>query len=105
MNIVSTFSQIDKQEFKKELEDTNSILLDVRTPEEIPLYWKIRNNQILIDINNTNFVSEISKLDKTKKYLIYCWHWNRSQTARDYMEKQGFFYVKDLKGGINVWNF
>jgi len=38
MNTTSNFTQIDKQEFKKELEDTNSILLDVRTPEEIPLY-------------------------------------------------------------------
>ena len=104
MNTTNNFSQISKEEFKIELEDRSSILLDVRTPEELPIYWKIRDNQILIDINNKNFVSEIAKLDKSKKYLIYCWHWNRSQVARDYMKEQGFSYVKDLRWGIDIWN-
>jgi rhodanese-related sulfurtransferase len=34
----NNFTQISKEEFKKELEDKNAILLDVRTPEELPVY-------------------------------------------------------------------
>ena len=97
------FAQIDAKDFKKEIENPETILIDVRTPWELIKFWKIRENQILIDINNPSFVDNISKLDKTKKYLIYCWHGNRSVLARDYMQKEWFSYVKDLKGGIVGW--
>jgi len=97
------FAQIDVLEFKKEIEGENVILLDIRTPEELIIYGKIRENQILIDIGNKNFSSEIEKLDKTKKYLVYCWHWNRSIIAREYMHNKGFYYVKDLAWWIDNW--
>ncbi len=97
------FTQIWVEEFKRELEDSWVTLIDVRTPGELPVYWKLRENQLLIDINNPNFVNEILKLDKTKKYLIYCWHWNRSEVARDFMQRQWFSYVKDLEWWINNW--
>lgn len=97
------FAQISVSNFKKEIENPDIILLDVRTPWELPVYWKIRENQKLIDINSYNFVSEIAKLDKTKKYLIYCWHWNRSVTARNYMKREWFSYVKDLEWWIDKW--
>jgi len=97
------FSQISIEDFKKELEDPEIVLIDVRTPGELPVYWKIREEQLLIDINNQNFITEIDKLDKTKKYLIYCWHWNRSQVARNYMKSKWFLYAKDLKWWIDAW--
>jgi len=97
------FEQIDVVDFKKEMADEEKIIIDVRTPWELPVYGKITENQILIDINNPNFISEIAKLDKSKKYLIYCWHWNRSVTARQYMQREGFSYVKDLAWGIDEW--
>jgi len=99
------FWQIWVDDFKKELNDSGITLIDVRTPWELPVYWKIRENQLLIDINNPNFVNEILKLDKNKKYLIYCWHWNRSEVARHFMQQQWFSYVKDLRWWINAWIF
>lgn len=97
------FTQISVKEFKEEMQDKEKVLLDVRTPWEILIYGKLRENQILIDINNPRFASEISKLDKSKKYLIYCWHGNRSVIAREYMKSQGFIYAKDLEWGIDLW--
>lgn len=97
------FGQLSVLEFKKEMNDPNKIIIDVRTPGEIPIYWRITDNEMLIDISNENFTSEIAKLDKTKKYLIYCWHGNRSQVARDYMQSQWFTYVKDLQWWIDEW--
>ncbi len=104
-NLVSEafFDTLDIDEFKKELSSTWVVLIDVRTPEELKKYWKISDNQVNIDINNKNFAIQINNLDKTKKYLIYCWHWNRSKVARDYMKSQWFFYVKDLKWWIDAW--
>lgn len=97
------FAQIWVSEFKKEIENDEVILLDVRTPWELPVYWKIRENQLLIDINQDNFAFEISKLDKSKKYAVYCWHGNRSVVARNYMKEQWFSYVKDLAWWIEDW--
>ncbi len=101
----NNFLQINAQDFKKELQDKDVVLIDVRTSQELFIYWKIRENQLHIDMSLEDFVFEIAKLDKKKKYLIYCWHWNRTQVVREYMKSQWFIYVKDLEGGIDVWNF
>ena len=50
-----------------------------------------------------DFPERILKLPKEVKYLIYCWHGNRSQVARDWMKEQGFNWVCDLEGGIDKW--
>ena len=97
------FSQLSVDDFKKEMSNSWVIIIDVRTPEELPVYWKISNNELLIDINNEIFPKQIEKLDKNKKYLVYCWHWNRSAVARDYMKSLGFSYVKDLEWWIDAW--
>lgn len=102
-NMQENFSQISVKDFKKEMQNNEKILIDVRTPWELDIYWKIRENQILIDINDKSFESKIQKLDKSKKYLIYCWHGNRSVVAREYMKSLDFVYVKDLKWGIDLW--
>ena len=101
--MTNNFSQISVQEFKDEIARGDAILIDVRTPEELPVYGKISNKQILLDINDENFSTKILKLNRSQKYLIYCWHGNRSQVARDFMEENGFVYVKDLRGGIDAW--
>jgi len=102
-NMQENFSQISVKDFKKEMQNNEKILIDVRTPWELDIYWKIRENQILIDINDKSFESKIQKLDKSKKYLIYCWHGNRSVVAREYMKSLDFVYVKDLEWGIDLW--
>jgi rhodanese-related sulfurtransferase len=99
----NNFSQIFINEFKKDLENSDVILIDIRTPWELSEFWKIRENQLFIDFYSSDFKEKINKLDKNKKYIIYCWHWNRSKLARDYMKKLGFKYVKDLYGWIDAW--
>ena len=103
-NNINNFDQISVHEFKNEIALGDAILIDVRTAEELPIYGKISNKQILLDINDEKFFTKILRLNKSKKYLIYCWHGNRSQVARAFMEKNGFVYAKDLRGGIDAWN-
>ena len=43
------------------------------------------------------------KLDKSKSYLLYCWHWNRSKFAMEIMKEKWFIFVKDLAGWIDEW--
>lgn len=95
--------QLSAKDFKKALEGWEYILIDVRTPEELVMFWKISDNQKLIIYWTNNFVNEILALDKNKKYLIYCWHWNRSNTVVNFMKSEGFSEVYDLEGGIEAW--
>ncbi len=77
------------------------IIIDVRTPEEYNAGHL--ENAILIDYRAANFTEEISKLDRNKKYLIYCRTGNRSASARDKMKELGFLDINHMDGGITEW--
>jgi rhodanese-related sulfurtransferase len=93
---------------KKNKNNPNFIILDVRTPEEfaeghienainIDYYMDERTNY------TKNFRDEISKLDKDKKYLVYCLADIRSSVTMDMMRHLGFREVYDMSGGIVQW--
>ena len=45
----------------------------------------------------------ISKLDKTKTYLIYCAGGGRSGECAELMKKEGFTHVVNLEKGFDDW--
>lgn len=98
LNIIN----LDSASFDKQSkEDSNAVLLDVRTPME---HTEARiPNSILIDVYNPNFLKEIDKLDRKKSYYIYCRSGNRSYGAAREMLKMGFEKVFNLKNGIIGW--
>lgn len=92
---------LDANGFNDKLKSTeNAQLIDVRTPEEFEqgLIYNAKN----IDYNN-NFESTINTLDKNQSYFVYCLSGGRSTSAANYMRKNGFTNVYDLKGGIMAW--
>jgi len=83
-------------------EDTNSIVLDVRTQDEVD--EGVIPNSIHIDIyRGQGFIDEIEKLDKTKNYYVYCRSGNRSGQACSIMNQLGFENAFNLEGGFNEW--
>lgn len=77
------------------------IILDVRTPEE---FAENRiETAINIDYRSNNFKYEISKLERNRKYLVYCRSGVRSADAVKIMMELGFNDVKNVKGGITKW--
>lgn len=69
-------------------------VLDVRTPQEYSeSHIKDSRN---IDFLAPSFNNEISKLDKTKSYKIYCRSGNRSAKAIEIMKAQGFKNFENL---------
>ena len=78
------------------------ILIDIRTPWEI-VEWYIEWKDLNIDYYKDNFKSEIEKLDKIKKYLIYCHSGNRSWNTLYLMKNLWFKNVHDLKWWIAAW--
>jgi len=87
-----TFEILRKQDY---------ITIDVRTPSEHTI--EHIPDSILIDIYSPYFKNEIEKLDKSRKYLIYCRSGNRSLHAAKYMLSVGFKTALNLAGGIIKW--
>ena len=79
----------------------NSILLDVRTEEEI-IESKI-NNSLNIDFYSDNFKISILSLDKSKTYYVYCRSGRRSLNTVEFMRENGFSKSYNIDGGIIKW--
>lgn len=99
----NTLIELDSAEFSKKInEDSNAVLIDVRTLNEynqghIP-------NSVLINIYEPTFADNIQKLDRNKNYYLYCRSGNRSYHAGMLMKKIGFENVSNLSSGILDWN-
>lgn len=82
-------------------DNSNFILLDVRTPGE---YEESHiEGSILINYQDPDFKDEIQKLDKEKTYLVYCRSGMRSASSVNEMNKMGFHDVYNMNGGIMGW--
>lgn len=78
------------------------VVLDVRTPGEYA-QGHLKQSK-LMNFRGENFEEELSKLDKSKTYLIYCRSGGRSGMALKLMEKLEFESVYNMGGGFNDWS-
>ncbi len=85
---------------KRQLNNSNAILLDVRTPSE----YKDGHleNALNIDIKSQHFMEEIEDLDPSKHYYIYCSIGLRSANACVFLASLGFSHIFNLKGGLKA---
>ena len=93
---------VDAETFKKLMEDKKSIVIDLRTPNEIKTKGKIKN-AVEIDFLAMDAEEKIKKLDKKKTYLVYCAGGGRSGDCKDLMVKEGFKNVTNLAKGFDDW--
>jgi rhodanese-related sulfurtransferase len=86
---------------QKHSQDTNFVILDVRTPEEFNS-GHIKK-AIIIDYKSVNFQEEINKLDKRKTYLVYCKAGGRSAKSIEIMKNLNFNNLYHLYEGMEIW--
>ncbi|MFC3560222.1 rhodanese-like domain-containing protein [Pedobacter jamesrossensis] len=92
---------LDGYHFKNELKKSGTgILLDVRTGSEYAT-GKLPS-AVHIDYLGSSFATELAKLNKGKRYFVYCRSGNRSSSAVLEMRKLGF-EAFSLAGGISAW--
>jgi len=77
------------------------VILDIRTPDEFNS-GRIAGS-VNLDFYESDFASELDKLDKDMTYFVYCNSGNRSGSAMGTMRDLGFTDVYDLDGGIQAW--
>lgn len=100
-NNENTYKQIDMDEAVVMMEEeTDYIILDVRTPEEfaekhIPGAINVPNETI-----KSKKIPELPKEDQL--ILVYCRSGNRSKQASEKLAKIGYTNVYEF-GGINDW--
>lgn len=94
---------ISERKFSRLIKKHNAVLLDVRTKEEyqeghIP-------GAVLIDVNKQDdFLQQVQKLDKSKRYLLYCRSGKRSEKALVLMKENGFRKLFHLEDGFEGWD-
>ena len=93
--------KVDPVEFSEVIAQPGVIILDVRTPEEFNAGHIA--NAININVADSNFSTEVSKLDKNATVAVYCRSANRSAVATKEMADIGFTDMYDMQGGIIDW--
>ncbi len=94
---------VQSLEEKIEASQNNFLLLDVREPFEQYQSKIDIENSILIPVGElADRVEEIED-HKSDEIICLCRSGGRSEQACQFLEKQGFENVKNLKGGINKW--
>ena len=97
----TTTVNLNVSEFSQKITEPGVVILDVRTPEEFAS-GHIEGAQN-IDFNSGNFENEITRLNPSETYAVYCRSGNRSEQAASIMHKAGFHDVSNLNGGVIDW--
>ena len=95
------YEDLTNEEFNQKMNESDVMVLDVRTPGEIAK-GKI-GEAIEIDFKAKGFSEKVAALDKEKTYLVYCAGGYRSSKACKIMSKQGFTKLYNLDNGYGSW--
>lgn len=87
-----------KDLLEKRSGDSNFVLVDIRTPEEFASGHL--EGALNVDYYAPDFAEQMSSMDTTKTYLIYCRSGNRSGNALRVLASKGFTDIYDISGGI-----
>lgn len=93
---------VDAATFKKMIDEKKSVLIDLRTDDELKNKGYIKG-ATQIDWFGKNSEEVIKKLDKKKTYLVYCAGGGRSGECADLMKANGFSHVVNLEKGFDDW--
>ena len=105
VNSQSTASvvNIDGAKLTEMAKDSNTIIIDVRTPGEVAEGY-IPGTKLFMDYNGGQFETSYKSLDTSKTYIIYCRSGKRSSNASEQMIQAGYKKVYNLTGGISNWS-
>lgn len=94
---------ITTQEWKKRIaEDSNAMIIDVRTPGEC-MSGILKGAQTIDIMNQNTFMARIQDLPKDKNLYVYCRSGARSSQACQVLESRGHTTF-NLMGGVMAWD-
>lgn len=93
-------TSVSPQEFKFLKVNTDTQVLDVRTPKEHFEEGYIGEDNL--NVEDPAFEQRLTELDKSRTYLVYCKTGVRSRRACEIMRSKGFNVI-NLDGGFEKW--
>ena len=84
-----------------EIQDSDYILIDVRTQDEFDLGHI--DSAINLDFYSETFQNDIVSLPKNETIILYCRTNNRSSKTANILKENGFKEISVLEGGITDW--
>jgi len=92
---------ISPSELRSYFETANPkpLLLDVREPQEYA-HCHIEGS---VHIPMNDIPARLGELDPQRDIVVICHHGMRSRMVGDYLERQGFEKIANLRGGIDAW--
>ena len=84
-----------------EIQDTDYILVDVRTAEEYESGHI--QDAVNFDFYSESFQNDILSLDNSESIVLYCRTQNRSTKTANYLKENGYQEITVLEGGITSW--
>jgi rhodanese-related sulfurtransferase len=97
-----TLRNIDNATFTTEMKAKNVVIIDMRTPAEVKS--GMIPGAINLDVYDPEFKTKLQKLDKGKKYMVYCRSGARSTNGGNVMLQMGFKEVANLNRGMMGWD-
>lgn len=92
---------VDSKTFSTLIKSGDGIILDVRTEQE---YSRGHiENATLISTSDPKFVEKVSLLQKEKPLYIYCLTGSRSYAVANYLSKNGYSKIYNLRRGLMEW--
>lgn len=92
---------VERAAARLEKEDSEVVVVDIRTPEEFA-QGHIKG-AININLNADDFAKKLGKLDRDKTYLMHCRSGGRSSASIPVWERLGFKNVLHLTSGTLGW--
>tara|TARA_B100001758_G_scaffold231930_1_gene228840 strand:+ start:235 stop:624 length:390 start_codon:yes stop_codon:yes gene_type:complete len=84
-----------------EIQDTEHILVDVRTIEEYESGHI--QDAVNFDFYSESFQKEILSIEKSSSIILYCRTQNRSIKTANYLKENGYKEITVIEGGITSW--
>jgi thiosulfate sulfurtransferase len=93
------YTRIGIEQARELIEKRNAHVIDVRDPASYQA-GHIRDAE---SINDANVAAFIKGADLKRPLIVCCYHGNMSQSAADYLSRQGFEETYSLDGGYEAW--
>ena len=84
-----------------EIQDTDFILVDVRTFEEYESGHI--QDAVNFDFYSESFQNDVLTLEKSVSIILYCRTQNRSTKTANFLKENGYKEINVLEGGITSW--
>lgn len=99
------FERIEPDEALRRMQSSETILVDVRTPQE----WKqtgVAAGAKAIDASNPSFAADLKTVidaNPGKTFTFICRSGQRSAAVASRLEAAGMSHIAHVEGGMNAW--